>query len=93
MEYGPWWTLLGNNLPGEISSMQGGVPAEFTNWMNSTSTAYSFASLLVMTLPSPRYEFYEEQSFNTIQDNVLAVTDKISTKLGFYPFISMDGQV
>ena len=85
MEYGPWWTLLGNNLPDEISSMQGGVPAEFTNWMNSTSTAYSFASLLVMTLPSPRYEFYEEQSFNTIQDNVLAVTDKISTKLGFYP--------
>ena len=41
--------------------------------------------MLVMTLPSPRYEFYQEQSFDTIQNNVLAVTDKLTTKLGFYP--------
>ena len=66
MEYFPWWTMLSENLPDSIATMSGGVPTEFTDWMNSTTTAYSFASLLVMTLPSPRYLFYEEQSFDTI---------------------------
>ena len=41
--------------------------------------------MMVMTLPHPRYLYYQENSFDTIQDNVLAVTNKISTKLGFYP--------
>ena len=58
MEYGPWWELLYNKLPTQISEMSGGIPAEFTAWFNTTTTAYSFASLLVMTLPSPRYEYY-----------------------------------
>ena len=55
------------------------------DWMNEETTAYSFSSMLVMTLPSPRYLYYEEQSFDTIQNNVLEVTNKISNKLGFYP--------
>ena len=85
MELAPWFTLLSEHLPPRIEHMPDGVPPEFMDWLREPTTAFSFSSILVMTLPSPRYLYYEEQSFDVIQNNVLQVTNEISDKLGFYP--------
>ena len=58
MEFAPWFTLLSEHLPPPIKGMSGGVPPEFMDWMNEETTAYAFSSMLVMTLPSPRYLYY-----------------------------------
>jgi hypothetical protein len=75
MEFAPFFTMLSEHLPPNIANMQGGVPQEFMTWLTQDSTAYSFSSMLVMTLPNPRYLYYQEQSFDTIQNNVLEVTN------------------
>lgn len=60
MEFAPWFTLLSEHLPRSIENMRDGIPPEFMDWLREPSTAFSFSSILVMTLPSPRYKYYEE---------------------------------
>jgi ABC-type antimicrobial peptide transport system permease subunit len=43
------------------------------------------AESLVMTLPDPRYSYYESSDFDVIQKSVTQYTNKMVEDLGFYP--------
>ena len=83
-----WFINLLEVLPKEISSMKGGAPKQFIDWMKVETRPYDFSNELLYTLPSPRYKFYEYQSFNRIQDHVTALTDEVSEALGFYHVVT-----
>ena len=66
MEFAPWFTMLSEHLPPDIENMPDGIPQEFMTWLVQNTTAFSFSSMMVMTLPNPRYLYYQDQSFNNI---------------------------
>lgn len=45
---------------------------------------YNYADVLMLTLPSPRYKFYESSNFDDIKKGVLAYTNEVVTALGYY---------
>jgi hypothetical protein len=49
---------------------------------------YSYADMLMYTLPSPRYSYYENSDYDVIQANVLAKVNEVINSLGFYPVTS-----
>jgi hypothetical protein len=60
-------------------------PDEFNTWILSDSTIMSqFADFMMYTLPLPRYQWYEPSNFQVIQDQVTALTNEVTEKLGFY---------
>ena len=42
----------------------------------------------MMTLPSPRYDHYQNSNFDVIQANVISYSSKIVDALGFYPVVT-----
>jgi len=45
---------------------------------------FNYADVLMLTLPSPRYEAYESSDFDVIKKTVLDYTDEVVTALGYY---------
>jgi len=49
---------------------------------------YAYTDMLMYTLPSPRYNYYENSDYTVIQDNVLGKVNEVIGALGFYPVAS-----
>ena len=84
LELKHWFNMLSLALPNEISSMPNGVPTEFLDWMRNAQRPYDFVNELLYTLPSPRYKYYEHQSYKKMQDKILMKTNEVTKALGFY---------
>jgi hypothetical protein len=55
------------------------------NQEDPTDQTYAYADLLMYTLDSPRYEWYENSDYQVIQNNVLTQVNEAVDSLGFYP--------
>ena len=84
MELKHWFEILSEILPSAIADMPGGVPQEFLDWMLKENRPQEFASQLFYTLPSPRYQWYEQQSYNSLQNEVLTHTNEVTKALSFF---------
>ena len=57
-------------------------------YLNSENRLEDFAMLFMMTLPSPRMNYYESSDFAKIKKGVLDVKSEITKALGIYPISS-----
>ena len=60
--------------------------ADLMRYMQTEGRQNEFVSMLMMTVPSPRYKYYQHKDFSKIKQGVLDYADEIKTKLGNYPF-------
>ena len=72
------------NLPSLITEMPGGVPQEFLDWMAVPTRPFDFSNTFLYTLPNPRLDYYEHNSYESIQNAILFETNKVAKALGFY---------
>jgi len=89
MEYAPLNNYLVNYLPAKLSQNEG-----FKRYLLGTltekapspynATLFSFADVMMYTLPAPRYKYYESANFDIIKANVLKEVDKAVMALGYY---------
>lgn len=57
----------------------------FVSWLMTENKSLDFVQLLMMTLPSPRYNYYMNPNYEEIQWNVLEYSNEIVDALGLYP--------
>ena len=56
---------------------------DFKEWLNENpSVIYDFTDELMMTVPSPRYKYYQDNDFNKIKNNVLSYTNDVIDGIG-----------
>lgn len=67
-------------------------PKEFGEWLSDPNSDFhkygglaQIAQSLVMTLPTPRYAYYESSDFDVIQKQVTEYANHLVDDLGFYP--------
>ena len=69
-----WWS---KNLPEACNANE-----DFINYMQTDGISDQYAPILMITLPSPRYKYYQHKSFATIKQGVLDYADEIIKDLG-----------
>ncbi len=55
------------------------------DWLLESGRSTQFVQLLVMTLPSPRHDYYQSSNYDEIQFDVLSYSNAIIKDLGLYP--------
>lgn len=86
--FAPQLPDLWDDLPKHYCIKDGHVDlCTFKEWLanNGTQLAHSHADFLMMTLPTPRVNYYESSDYVTIQRLVTGHANKIIDGLGFYP--------
>ena len=83
MEFTNYLRFFAEYLPAELDGIQ-----EYKDFLRLPDTSTSFAQILMMTLPSPRYDHYQNSNFDAIQANVLSYSNQIVDALGFYPVVT-----
>lgn len=74
-----------------LQMMAQGAPASyqenagFVAWLMTENKSLDFVQLLMMTLPSPRHEYYQNPNYEDIQWGVLDYSNEIVDALGLYP--------
>ena len=58
--------------------------AEFNEWVLHANRSTEFVQMLLMTMPSPRHEYYESANYDDIQLNILSHSNEIIQALGLY---------
>ena len=53
-------------------------------WLTEDGRARQFSNIFMMTLPSPRFSYYQYSDYSMIQKSVLAYSNEIIDALGFY---------
>lgn len=83
MEYGPF-----------MDFMMEYMPSKYTNGTNLTEFVatnpqllFSYADYLYYDLPSPRYEYYQEQNFNTMKSRITREVAALVEDLGYYSVV------
>ena len=71
--------LFATSVPAYFDNIQ----PEFGQWVEDRSL--EFVQIMMMTLPSPRHNFYQSSNYDEIQLNVLTVSNSIIEALGTYP--------
>jgi ABC-type antimicrobial peptide transport system permease subunit len=67
-------------------------PQAFLDWVTAQpNLLYNFADMLMYTLPSPRYKWYENPNYQKLQDAILTETNTAIEQLGFYDVRSFTG--
>jgi hypothetical protein len=68
MEYEPYTSLLVKNLPSQLNSNR-----DFKSWLSYSDSSnyysaklFGYSDLMVMTMPSPRYDAYQYSNFDEI---------------------------
>ena len=82
MEYGTFAPFLARYLPNNLNQNQ-----DFVNFLsvNGNSSLYELSDFLMMTLPSPRIQFYQSSNYFDIQRGVTGYANDIIEALGFFP--------
>lgn len=82
MEYGEFGPFLARYLPNNLNSNQ-----DFVNFVanKGNTTLYQLSDFLMMTLPSPRINFYQSSNYFDIQRGVTGYANDIIESLGFFP--------
>lgn len=82
MEYNTW-------LDWVLPNLSPAPPNDFKDYISNNPTLLQqYADMLMYTLPSPRYKWYQPSNFQKIQDQVTVQTNKAMTNLGFYEYRS-----
>ena len=76
-------TLMGEDFSGLPEELRN--DEDFKAWITEEGRASEFANLFMMTLPSPRYSYYESSNYDVIQADVLSYSNDVVDALGFYP--------
>lgn len=76
-------TYLDLLAPGAPQSLR--EVSTFREWLLEEGRSTEFVQLLVMTLPSPRYEYYQSANYDQIQLDVLSYSNEIIQAFGLYP--------
>ena len=58
---------------------------DFMNYLAQDGIQDEYTPMLMMTMPSPRYEYYQYSSYYKIKSGVLDYSSEIIDKLGSYP--------
>ena len=58
---------------------------DFISYLSAENVLEQYASLIMMTLPEPRTDYYSSSDFTKIRSGVLGQTNKIVQALGLYP--------
>ena len=80
MEYNQFYAYVSDYLPGYYRDQAG-----FMSYLNDENRLEDFAMLFMMTLPSPRMDYYESSDFAKIKSGVLGYTSEIISALGLFP--------
>lgn len=74
-----------NFLPFLLPFQNDTTNTDFNNFITSNPLILEqYADFLMYTLPKPRYAYYESSNFETIQNQITAITNEITKNLGFY---------
>lgn len=95
MEYDYVFSQMANYLPQPWDTFplhqceKDGKPdfCTFREWLknNGTEVAQGLADFMMMTLPTPRTDYYQSSDYSNIQRGVTDIANKIIDGLGFYP--------
>jgi hypothetical protein len=82
MEYSAFSPFLARYLPNNLNQNQ-----DFVNFISvsGNSSLYQLSDFLMMTLPSPRIQFYQSSNYFDIQRGVTGYANDIIEALGFFP--------
>jgi hypothetical protein len=82
MEYAPFFQLLSHYLPTNLQSN-----SKFQNYLfgKGDKKIYQLADFMMMTLQSPRIQYYQSSNYWEIQRGVTGYANEIIEALGFFP--------
>lgn len=62
---------------------------DFKNWLTlNPDVIYHGVDLFLMTVPNPRYEYYQSSDTETIERNLVSYTNEVVEALGFFPIFT-----
>ena len=69
-----------DHLPSDVAGNK-----DFKQWLANTPEAFNEAvDLFMMTLPNPRFNYYQSSDAETISKNVIGYTNEVVEALGFF---------
>jgi hypothetical protein len=82
MEYGPFYKHLSRYLPSALNNNE-----HFKKYLmnHGSEKIYELADFMMMTLPSPRINYYSSSNYYEIQRGVTGYANDIIESLGFFP--------
>ena len=80
MEWKYWLSYMSNYLDRKWTRND-----DFMNYLKTEGIQDEYVSLIMLTVPSPRYEYYQSTDFRTIKKGVLGYISSVVDDLGSYP--------